>query len=264
MAAFFPISQEMTEPERRRLVADIAGRTKRTTEAAETTKAPIRDWAAAGRSLVASDPVDLGGAAARDLNAQGSAVAQNGTRFAELQRAIFQRSTDADRGMQEAALDQFGNRITATNAELTRYEEALRADAAARAAAASRRTSRRPSNSGSSSDLWIPGGDNTSADGVQGYAPLTTWQEDRSVEVYDELGPDDAAAMYDSIESAVQQALDQGDTWADTYFAIVDGLIGSGYTREEAVNFLAPIANQWQPLFGASPADTNRPRSFGR
>lgn len=259
------ISSELTEPERRELVKAIADRGSRAYQVRDKATFPLKEAVRYSEERLKADPVDLG-PAMEDLMAGVVDASGDAQRIAEAQRAIFGRSAVSDLKANERSLDIFGNQIEATNSELARYEEQLAAEEAARLASARRSgggSRRRSGGGGGGSDLWIPGFDDA-AEADTGYN-LTGWQEERTMETYEQYNPAELAQIEGTIEGIITRGLETGSTWANVYWEVIDTLMGVGATREEAVNFLAPWAAANQGRFaGSGPPAASTPRSFGR
>lgn len=260
------ISSELTEPERRELVKAIADRGSRAYQVRDKATAPLKATVRESENRLKADPVDLG-PAMEDLMAGVVDASGDAQRIAEAQRAIFGRSATSDLNANQRSLDIFGNQIEATNSELARYEEQLAAEEAARQASARRSGGgRRRSGGGGGgggSDLWIPGFDDA-AEADTGY-DLTGWQEERTMETYEQYNPEELSQIEGTIEGIITRGLETGATWANVYWEVIDTLMGVGATREEAVNFLAPWAAANQGRFaGSGPPAASAPRSFGR
>lgn len=135
------IRTDMSEAERRKLVAGIAKAGTRATTTAQAVKDSGAGQAAQAAANVLTDPVDLGPAASSALIAKGGKAGKESARYAEAQRAIFQGSIDSDLAMGQKYYDGAARTAGAVNVKLGEYDADLAA--AESAAERSRISSRR-------------------------------------------------------------------------------------------------------------------------
>jgi len=135
------IRTDMSEAERRKLVAGIAKAGTRATNTAQAVKDSGAGQAAAAAANVLADPVDLGPAATSALAAKGGKPGRGASRYADAQRAIFQGSINADLAAGNTYYDGAARTAGAVNYKLEEYDAdlAAAADEAERAKISSRR-----------------------------------------------------------------------------------------------------------------------------
>jgi hypothetical protein len=129
------IRTDMSEAERRKLVAQIAASGTRNTASAQTVKDSAAGSAASAAARVLADPVDVGPSASSSLIAKGGKAAADTSRYAEAQRAIFQGGIDSDLAAGNQYYDDAARTAGAINSELVEYDKALAEQEAARIAA---------------------------------------------------------------------------------------------------------------------------------
>ena len=124
-----------SELETRNLVASIAERGRKGYEARDTSIKPTQDLAAAASAAVKADPVDIPSDAMASLTATTDAPAGDASRYAEAQRAIFDRGRGRESGYMGERYGAGQKRmVEGTNTALSEYGTALaEADAARKA-----------------------------------------------------------------------------------------------------------------------------------
>ena len=119
------ISTELSEPERRKLVKNIAERGSAGHRIKEETVQPSYDYAAAAEAAIAADPVELPPAAAEELSGMATQVSGDANRYAEAQRAIFERGQQRELDYGNAFYDRKVQQHEATNVQLSELQAEL-------------------------------------------------------------------------------------------------------------------------------------------
>jgi len=119
------LDKEITEIERRRLVKSLAASGTRGQEQRDTSVQTTTDYSAAAADIFAGDPVQLSATAEQSLVDTANEPVESGTRYADAQQAIFDRSRQRSADSNNQYLDDHGTTIEAQQYKLAQYEEDL-------------------------------------------------------------------------------------------------------------------------------------------
>lgn len=246
------LSDSLTEPDRRALVRNIAARGRRGYEIKKETVQPSVDYAAAAEAAMRADPVELPPAAQAELSDRAQAASTDAERFAEAQRAIFNRSAQRELDYNNKYYDQASTTIDATNFQLNKFAEEIARRAAARRGGGGGGFSlpAEPTPEDTSSSLYIPGGGSQ----PEPAGPLDNLTEtqfkelEKAVNYLAEQGIDSSAAI-DALDNEFASYLAQGVPFAQARARIWSDLVQRGVPGPVANALLAPLVGVWQPEF---------------
>ena len=248
------LDREMSEGERRDLVRDIASRRERGYEIRDTVVEPQVDYAAAAAAAVAADPVELAPATEAELNEVSGEASQAGSRYAEAQRAIFDRGINRELDYGNVWYDDQQGVTDATNFALDEYQAAMERARAAR-----------PSGSGSGYGLddWFP--EDVQEDELPSWGQarmLLSGDQESVVEPYGST--EDFLAMQDTAQElfmAGSPALEFFTADPNTGEAPIDTILRAAHTRgmtwDMAVDRVVGVLSQ-DPNIGATPEQLRR------
>lgn len=268
------LDPELSEPERRDLVRRIAERGARGYDIKEQTVQPSVDYAAAAQAAVAADPVVLPTAAQEELAGITGAVSEEAGRFAEAQRAIFERGRQRELEAGQRYFDQGEIVREATDYGLARYAEQL-----AEAAEAARRRSALSAPE----SLWTPYADETGTGGTQPLLSVATGlhgprqailepvrdeppgeQVNAAYEnFFTTLPPDqidDALLVTGAYEGLFDEAMNHaqayfrmGKSQAETEQLLASSLDAAGMATSDATRLAGWIMNSFAPMWESAP-----------
>lgn len=223
------ISEELSEPERRKLVKQIAERGTAGHRIKEEVVAPSYDYAAAAEAAAVADPVDLGPAAMGELTEGVNQMASDAERYAEAQRAIFARGRGRELAYGNEFYDRKAQQHKATNHVLDMMATEI----------AEQKASGRGRGRGSVTEEGPTGG---LTDLLNDLHPIQAERtEDAIVGFQERWGGE--------VDEVMVAALDRGLTYQEAANAVRQAMRADGVPAREVEDYLVGIERAYAGMF---------------